>query len=525
MLQLAGNLQIDMAKIMAKNGGLRFAVIGKSGSGKTMTLRLLVQEYIKHGWPLAVIDPMNNFRQLRDAGLPILVAGMQKSADIRVTPANAGHLAEFSFTNRVSVVLDVSMHEVGEDIATIEAFLTPLWRMIRSQDEDQPHQPYALVIDEAHEYIPQNGMTDVTPILVDMSKRGRQLNLSMFYATQRPQAISKEMLYQANAFVAHKVAGGDIEVVAKNISQPRNIVAPINKKLIAGQAIVAGDAGVVDTGDEDYLVTQIYEWGASSNERQLATVASGTMQPINPDMIASLRSAMESDQAEDDHDPDLVTRLKSRIHYLEVELERMKMSQQMALPLPIPSVVPVITPVSPVIRSQEAASAAPANGKQSLNSGSCRILSKLADIYPMRVSRKQIATLTGYTESGGTFNGNWGSLKRENLVQEGEKFVAITTAGFAHLNRQPRVIPQTTEALMFMWREVLKDREYDILKFLVECYPRSFSVVEMADACGMTATGGAFNGYIGTLRQNGLIVKEDGLLIANADSLMLLQKG
>jgi molybdopterin-guanine dinucleotide biosynthesis protein len=523
LLRLADNLQIDLAPVLRKRGGQRIAMIGKSGSGKTTSLKTAAKEWMENGWPLAVIDPMNNFRALRDAGLPILVAGTRKSADLLLTLENAAALAEFSFTHRVSVVLDTSMFEEGQDIAVIEAFLKSLWRLILSQDEDAPHQPYALFIDEAHLFVPQVGLTDVSHIINDMGKRGRQLNLSMFFATQRPASISKDFLLMSNLLIAHKVTFGDVGVVADAVSQPPKVISPIMRKMVAGEAIVTGDADLVELGEEDFIRTRIYEFSAAPDARILSTEAGAAgMIPIDATVVEQLRQVMETAKVEDPDADDkdaLIETLRATISRLEVQIAelRARPKAQLTLPLQKPITEPISVPTVQRTTAPRLVEAVP------INKGARRILEKLADIYPTKVSRKQIATLTGYTESGGTFSANWGSLKRAEYVRDGD-YVAILTAGFQYLQRQPRSMPTTSHEVLAMWREVLNKRESEILDILVRGYPGWIGLVELAESINMTASGGAFNGYIGNLRRNGLVESAGGMVCADGASLLLKEQ-
>lgn len=52
MLNIGDNLQLAPEKAY----GQRFAVLGKSGSGKTNTLYVLAEEWLRAGWPFTAID-------------------------------------------------------------------------------------------------------------------------------------------------------------------------------------------------------------------------------------------------------------------------------------------------------------------------------------------------------------------------------------------------------------------------------------------------------------------------------------
>lgn len=601
IIKLATNLVIELLKVMAKRGGQRFAIIGKSGGGKTNTLKVFAEQWLKNGWPLVIIDPMNNFRSLRDSGLPLIVAGMRKSADIRFIPETARQLAAFSFTERVSIVLDTSFHEPGEDIEALKEFLETLWRLTLRQDEDAARQPFAILIDEAHLFIPQSGKTEITDLLIDISKRGRQMNVSMAFTTQRPAAIDKEFLTQSNVLIAHKVSFGDVGVVAAAFSQPPRVINTTMKQLIAGQALVSGDADLVELKGEDFILAQIDEWQATEGERFLSVLQGATaLRPIDPAMIAKLRATMKGGAyVETFISIEEAKELRQKIKDLEDEIAFLKgegepdepdeesddgvvehglfvqsasgngelidravfvNSDKTFTPNPdgtfsiayqvafaqgaefesrdtVPAnAIQIVGPTMPggpkqvlmtahnVGLPDEPAPLPTVGSKvEPLDKGARKVLTKLADIFPMHVTRKQLATLTNYTDGGGKYNAIWSQLKKGCFINDLPSHVEITIAGFKYLQRQPRMIPMTHHELMQMWREVLPERTFEMLTLVVRHSPQGITVDDLALLMDMTAGGGGFNSHIGKLRLNNLIVRDklSGKLTAHAQNLKL----
>jgi hypothetical protein len=528
VLRLADNLFIPIGKAMSERGGQRIAIIGKSGSGKTNTQQVTTKAWMENGWPVVIVDPMNGYRSLKHAGMPILIAGARASADLHLTTGNAGHLAEACFKQRLSVILELSMYEDGQDIEVLEAFLRPFWRQFLMQPEDIPHQPFGLVIDEAHLFAPQSGKTDVTHLINDMGKRGRQLGLSIIFSTQRPASIQKDFLLMSNMLIAHKVTFGDVGVVAEAISQPPSRVSPVIKRFKTGEAIVTGDADLLDTRDEDYSVVQIYKWEVTTNALSVTLDSTSRIKPIDPALIEQLQETMKRPARRDDSDKDrLIEQLRAEVERLKAELEQhqsvpvMEAVAQNGSAFVSPGAAQVsaqIQRIKPQLPIMDAP--APTTANPLLNSGMKRILQTLADIYPMLVTKTQLGTLADYTVSGGAFNANWSALKRFGFVVE-DDLITITDAGFDYLGIQPRAIPNTKDELLAMWREVLKDKAWSILAFLIDAYPGWVYRERLAEAVTMTASGGAFNAYIGILRRNGLIESNKNDLRANGEMLLL----
>lgn len=540
-LKLADNLIIPIGAAMAARGGQRIAIIGKSGSGKTNTQLVLAKEWLENGWPLVCIDPMNGYRTLRDAGLPVLIAGARKSADIFLSVENAGRLAEFSYTERISIILDLSLYEDGEDIRVLEAFLDPFWRMFRNQDEDAPILPFALFIDEAHLYVPQTGITDVTYLINNMGKMGRQLGLSIFFSTQTPTDVQKKFLKQRNIVIAHNVTGSDIGIVAEVVSQPQKDIRGVLKNFMTGEAIVTGDADLLDLKGEDYLLTRIFKWQVTTNPLSVALRESPQMRPIDQAMLQQLQETMKRPAHRVDDRDALIAELQRHIRELKDEIERLRVVQptddeEVLIGAPSGILQPTIIsengivtkvkydpkPTPAIVIRPPSVVAAGTTDPLLINTGSRRILQTLARIHPLRITRAQLGTLADYKITGGTFLSNFGSLKKSGFIVE-KHLIDVTQAGFSYLGMQPREIPNTKDELLSMWQAVLKLQEWLMLSHLISEYPSSISKEELAIKIGMTASGGAFNSYLGNLRRNDLVEPGEtpGTFSANGEMLLL----
>lgn len=275
------------------NEGQRFLVVGKSGMGKTTTLRLLAKEMIAAGWTVAIIDPANAYRALRAAGLPVLVAGERESADLRINADNAAEVAEFSFKKRHSIALAVNWADDG--MATLQSFLERLWEQIYAQPEDGPFTPYALFIDEARLYVPQNGKTPVTDIIVRMAQMGRQWHLTMAIATQRPANVQKDFITQANMTIVHGLRSVDVSPIQSEISIPEKDARKLLRKLPKGRALVFGDVEVIGDPEEEYLLTQIHPWATDGAAVQPVMVSGA--KPIDTKALEKLRLSMKAAEA------------------------------------------------------------------------------------------------------------------------------------------------------------------------------------------------------------------------------------
>jgi len=71
-----------------------------------------------------------------------------------------------------------------------------------------------IVIDEAHEFLPQEGKTAATDALIQLLREGRQPGISLALATQQPGVIHRDVLTQTDILISHRVtARPDIDAL------------------------------------------------------------------------------------------------------------------------------------------------------------------------------------------------------------------------------------------------------------------------------------------------------------------------
>src|SRR5258708_14091306 len=87
--------------------GRSIAVLGITGSGKTNTAAVLIEELLSNDLPLTIVDIEGEYWGLKER-FEILVAGRSEHAELEIGPENAGKLAEISLKRGISVILDLS---------------------------------------------------------------------------------------------------------------------------------------------------------------------------------------------------------------------------------------------------------------------------------------------------------------------------------------------------------------------------------------------------------------------------------
>jgi hypothetical protein len=147
-----------------------------------------------------------------------------------------------------------------------------------------------------------------------------------------------------------------------------------------------------------------------------------------------------------------------------------------------------------------------------LKGGARRMLTLLAAFYPGKMSKAQIARAAGMTPSGGAFSKYWAQLNGKGLMQRvGQDDYVATDKALQVLGHDRLVVPATEEGRIEFWEQRLKGAEVVVLRAVVDA-AGGLTRDELAERVRMTASGGAFNGYLGTLRRNRLITKDGDLL-------------
>jgi len=142
-------------------------------------------------------------------------------------------------------------------------------------------------------------------------------------------------------------------------------------------------------------------------------------------------------------------------------------------------------------------------GAPPVKAGARRMLHTLARHDPMRVTRAQLATLSRFKVTGGTFSTYFSTLRRAGLITEHDGLIGLTDAGRAAAGVSAAA-PASTAELLEQWRGALKAGARTMLDLLIDAHPDALTREELADRAGYEPTGGTFNTYLSTLRRNGL---------------------
>ncbi len=213
--------------------GVSAAILGITGSGKSNSASVLVEELLSSGFPMTIVDIEGEYWGLKEK-FEILVAGRGEHADVEVGLEHAEKLADLSARRRIPVILDMSEFSQDEMFDFLLPYFKKLWEVCSAL-----RQPYQVILEEAHEFVPQGTRTPLKEILTRIALRGRKRGLATVLVSQRSPKVDKDLLTQTPLVFLHKVIHPvDLRVYQDLIPLPARQVDEIVGALSSGEAVV-----------------------------------------------------------------------------------------------------------------------------------------------------------------------------------------------------------------------------------------------------------------------------------------------
>ncbi len=545
-----------------------FAILAKRGAGKTYTAAVLVEEMMGAGLPVVIVDPVGVWWGLRSSadgtsdGLPVVIFGGDH-ADLPLAETAGVLLADLVVDERVPAVLDLSALSKSAS----KRFMTDFAERLYHRNRDPLH----LVLDEADALAPQRtdpGGQRLLGAIEDLVRRGRARGIGLSMISQRPAVLNKDILTQAEVLIALRMTGPrDVAAIDEwvRLHAEEDQAIEVKRSL---PSLPIGTAWVWSPGWLGLLqrvavrARTTFDSSATPKAGQ-RRVTPTRLAPIDLAALGERITAMATEAAATDP-----AALRHRVAHLERELAELRtappkverievpvldeavvdrleqwvtdirhlsdalgtaatqVSDQLAAArtassAPPPPAQPALHPNrrtpsqtnSTAPDSDGAAAAAAPSPEQPhhdnsevappLKAGARRMLDTLASHHPMQVTRAQLATLSRFKVTGGTFSTYYSTLRRNGLLTENYGLVSLTDTGRAATGTSTAA-PASTAELLDQWRTALKAGARTMLDLLIDAYPDTLTRDELAQRAGYEVTGGTFNTYLSTLRRNGL---------------------
>lgn len=203
LLQVSRDFAIDTREWAT--AGDRDAILASSGFGKSYLAGVLAEEILESGGQVCIIDPEGENYTLSERYPLLLVGGDHKTVDLDLDTATRPDIDRI-----INTVVDTGVSVIWDLSERTQARQRELFTMIGSslfsaQDAKERRRPIKFVVEEARVFAPQKstGLPEVDgqtclSVFEDIATRGRKRGINMLLATQRPAAISKDILSQCN---------------------------------------------------------------------------------------------------------------------------------------------------------------------------------------------------------------------------------------------------------------------------------------------------------------------------------------
>lgn len=142
-------------------------------------------------------------------------------------------------------------------VASLARSLYDIRTKARREEQGGRNSPLIwMFIDEAHMFMDQDKMSGAGEVLInEWLRQGRQPGLSLVLATQRPSALGKDVLSQADVVICHRLTLRD-DVEAMESARPLYVSEPVRDALYR-LGTMRGAAIVVDDATESFHVISV----------------------------------------------------------------------------------------------------------------------------------------------------------------------------------------------------------------------------------------------------------------------------
>ena len=551
------NVKIDLKNLVAT----RLLIQANSGGGKSWLIRRLLEQ--SHGQVQQIIlDLEGEFSTLREDGkFDYMLCG--RDGDIPVNIQTAELLARKLLELNVSTIVDISELKKHERILFVKRFLDSL--------VDAPRKlwhPCMVIVDEAHQFCPQQSKSDSTASVIDLMTRGRKRGFCGILATQRISKLHKDACAEANnrligrtgLDIDRKRAAEELGFTSKQDERSLRDLEP--GEFFAFGSAISKEIIKVKVGD---VKTTHPEPGSQLKE---SSPTPENIKKLLKDVIDLPKEVEEELKTKQDMQKK-ISELKREVKVLQVSkpkpeideksierakeqgfrqagveyeqriniLEKEKSMQQKKI-VDIGKIVgqeivlkkfeqPIQrnvqenkTPKIP-LRAEKIGTEPTSvplnsgfnNGSKPLRAGAMKMLNWLAGAYPQELTKQRLATLSGFSVKGGTFNTYISELKRNGWIV-GNNQLSITEDGLQ--NATPQEIP-SGEQLLELWCNKFRQGASNILRIVYNKYPNSITKEDIGYETGFESSGGTFNTYLSELRRNGLIKIEGNEVTASQE--------
>lgn len=524
-------------------------ILGKTGSGKTVTAKLMAESLLEKSARICAIDPTGVWWGLKSkangksAAYPIVVFG-GRHADMPLAAGHGSALAEIIGTTDLSCVLDTSLMTVGDRTRFFTDFAETLLRKNES--------PLHLFMDEAHVFAPQGKVPNPQSGMMlhaanNLVSLGRSQGLRIVLISQRPAKLHKDSLTQVETLIAMRlIAPQDRAAVSAWIGEWD--AEGRGKEIINSLPSLATGEGWLWAPEADFLkkvkfpMIKTYDSSAApkGGKSQQVVLANIDLPAIEEKLkkasvdvladdprtlkrqISDLQAKIKKAEAQQGGISEQeLSRIQKEAHqdgykkgwddgYLDCRQNLIDIiGRQAPSKCPAPSTPTQTTKPIKRIASVVAEKHSAVDG-ESLSKCEQAIVNVLAQ-FPQGRTKNQIGLLSGYSSKSGGFNNALSKLRSKNII-EGFGTIELVSGAESLAIYDP--LPSGQDLLDY-WVGRLGKCEGAILSCLHGHYPNELDKENLGNETGYSHSSGGFNNSLSKLRTLELISRGVGIKISD----------
>jgi len=298
-------------------------VTGKSGSGKSNTVSVMLENLLDNNFPVLIVDSDGEYYGLKEE-YEVLHVGADDECDIQVTADHAEKIASLALEENIPIILDVSGYLDDDDADELVLETT---RHLFAK-EKKLKKPFLVVIEECHEYIPeQSGMGEAGKMLIKIGKRGRKHGLGIVGISQRPADVKKDFITQCDWLVWHRLTWrNDTKVVGRILGSE---YAGAIEEMGDGEGFLVAD-WASDIQRVQFHRKRTFDAGATPG---LEDFERPELKSVSGDLVSELTEISDAKERRESEIADLKQELEkkeARIQQLKQELEEARDLSRMA---------------------------------------------------------------------------------------------------------------------------------------------------------------------------------------------------
>lgn len=469
-IELNSEVSIDLNTLVST----RLLVQANSGGGKSWLIRRILEQShgkIQH----IVIDLEGEFSTLREKYDYILAS---KDGDVPVEPRSAAVLARRLLELNVSTIIDLYELHTYERKAFVKNFLDALINAPKKS-----WHPVLVVIDEAHVFCPEKGQSEASQSVIDLATMGRKRGFCAILATQRLSKLNKDAAAECNNKLIGRT-GLDIDM--KRASEELGFRTKEDylslRSLESGEFFAFGPAI-----SKEIIKIKVGDVKTTHPSAESGQVLNSQPAPPTSKIKKMLSKLKDLPQAAE-KEAKTIAEFKQKIIQLKREIGVLKRQVKTATP------------------SKEQADKLVARA----------IAIKEKEMFRERTQmQKQIKNFFSIIEQ-------IGKITQKALNQPVTKFTGLdfgygkSVSKTTHISRQPNNKP-----IQPIDEKPLTGGALRMIKILVSKHPMTFTKNQLATFARLSPKSGTYGTYLSRIRNQGLIIEENGVLSASDEALSM----